>query len=168
MTDTISTHNTEATEIQDGASMSAHELAKQMFTEKNGVTCEAGVLDFDKALVDATLEGAGVNVAEYRKMQKEAAGVAAGIIEVAGEATIEAMVNEPQLAVVSGEFNIGHEKYNVSIARQASVPVPGKPDEEPKLVLGRARVRRKTTVGGTGIKTVTDRIAALGVAKLGK
>lgn len=166
MSDTI--NNTEVAEVNNKTSISSHELAKQAFSENNGVTIEAGVIDFDKALIDATLEGAGVPVAEYRKMQKEAAGVAAGIIEVAGEATIEAMTKEPELAIVSGEFNLGHEKYNVSIARQASVPVPGKPDEEPKLVLGRTRVRRKISVGGTGIKTVTDRIAALGVAKLGK
>lgn len=144
------------------------EQVKKQFIDAKAITVEAGVITFDKDLVNSALEEAGVNVTEYRKMQKDAANVAAGIVEAAGEVTIDAMVKEPELAVASGEFNVGHEKYNVSTARQASVPVPGKPDEEPKLVMGRTRVRRKTTVGGTGIKSVTERLAALGVAKLGK
>ena len=141
---------------------------KSHFTGDNAINVEAGIISINKDAVNAALEEAGVDVDAYRKMQKESANVAAGILEVAGEATIDAMVKEPELGVASGEFNIGHEKYNFSVARQASVPVPGKPDEEPKLVLGRMRVSRKTTVGGTGIKTITSRIAALGVTKLGK
>lgn len=133
------------------------------------VSVEAGVATIDQKGIDAALAAVDVDPKEYKRMQKQAALAAAGIVDSIGEKAIDAMVADKNLANVSGNFKLGHEEYNVGIAREATIRIPGKTgDEAVKQVIGSTTVRRKTKVGHSGIGDAKKRIAALGVSKLGK
>lgn len=136
---------------------------------KDHVTVEAGIATVHQDGIDAALLAADVDPKEYKRLQKAAATVAAGIIDEFGEKSVDAMVEDKNLANVSGNFKLGHEEYNVGIAREATVRIPGKTgDEANKQVLASTTVRRKTKVGSAGIGDAKKRIAALGIQKLGK
>src|SRR5699024_10884787 len=134
------------------------------------VTVDAGVATVHQDGIDAALLAVDVDPKEYRRLQKAAATAAAGIVDAMGEKAIDAMVADKNLANVAGNFKLGHEEYNVGIHRSGLVTVPGKKGEEPtrKEVIGMTTVRRKTTIGHSGIGDAKKRIAALGVQKLGQ
>lgn len=134
------------------------------------VTVEAGVATVHQDGIDAALLAVDVDPAEYKRMQKSAAKAAVGIVDSIGDKSIDAMVADKNLHNVSSSFKLGHEEYNVGVARTGQVTIPGKKGEEPgrKEVIGMTTVRRKTTVGSSGIGEAKKRIAALGIQKLGK
>lgn len=133
------------------------------------VSVEAGVATVNQEGIDAALLAVDVDPKEYRRLQKAAATAAAGIVDSIGEKAIDAMAADKNLANVSGNFKLGHEEYNVGIAREATIRIPGKTGEEAnKQVIGSTTVRRKTKVGNSGIGEAKKRIAALGIQKLGK
>lgn len=132
------------------------------------VTVEAGVATIDQAGIDAALLAADIDPKEYKRMQKQASVVAAGIVDAIGVKAIDAMADDKNLHNVSANFKIGHEEYAVGVAREASIRIPGKKgDDALKQVIGSTSVRRKTKVGNTGIGDAKKRIAALGIKKLG-
>lgn len=133
------------------------------------VTVEAGVATVAQEGIDAALEAAAIDTKEYKRMQKAASVVAAGIIDAVGEKSINSMKEDKNLQAVASNFKIGHEEYVVGVNREGTVRVPGKAGEPTvnKQVEGYTTVRRKTKIGNNVIGESRKRIAALGKATLG-
>lgn len=132
------------------------------------VTVDAGVATVAQEGIDAALLAVDVDPKEYKRMQKAAASAAVGIVDVIGEKAVDAMAADKNLANVTGNFKLGHEEYQVGVAREATIRIPGKTgDEAQKQVFGSTTVRRKTKIGNNGIGDAKRRIAALGIKRLG-
>lgn len=134
------------------------------------VTVDAGVATIAQDGIDAALEAVAVDAKEYRRMQKAASIAAAGIVDAIGEKSIDSMVDNKGINLVTGAFKIGHEEYAVDVNRSAQVRIPGKAGEPAKYktVEGYTSVRRKTKIGNNVIGDARSRIAALGKSKLGE
>ena len=104
---------------------------------------------------------------QFKKDQKAVKEAALGIIEVAGEKSIDSFHKSKDLTSTNGAFRMGHDEYSFDYDREAEVKMGVGPDAPTKKVFARANVRVKSTTGSTTIKAMKDRLAAAGLKKYG-
>ena len=132
-----------------------------------GVSVDAGVVSVSDEAVSAAFEHAGVDAKQFKKDQKAVKEAALGIIEVAGEKSIDAFHGSKDLTSTNGVFRMGHDEYAFEYDREAEVKMGVGPDAPTKKVFARANVKIKSTVGSTTIKSMKERLAAAGLKKYG-
>ena len=134
---------------------------------RSGVTVEAGVISVNEDAVNAVFAHAGVDVKQFKKEQEAMHRAALGVIELAGEKSVEAFHANKELTKAEGAFKLGHQEWKVSVDREVDVPNAFDKTAAPKKVFARTNISVKSTFGKGSIKDTKDRIASLGIKKLG-
>lgn len=159
------TKETKAKELKAATEIASLVMRDERVTK--GVSVDAGVVSVSDEAVSAAFEHAGVDAKQFKKDQKAVKEAALGIIEVAGEKSIESFHGSKDLKATNGVFRMGHDEYSFDYDREAEVKMGVGADAPTKKVFARANVRVKSTTGSTTIKAMKDRLAAAGLKKYG-
>lgn len=159
------TKETKAKEVKAATEIATLVMGDERVTK--GVSVDAGVVSVSDDAVAAAFEHAGVDAKQFKKDQKAVKEAALGIIEVAGEKSIDSFHKSKDLTSTNGAFRMGHDEYSFDYDREAEVKMGVGPDAPTKKVFARANVRVKSTTGSTTIKAMKDRLAAAGLKKYG-
>jgi hypothetical protein len=159
------TKETKAKELKAATEIATLVMGDERVT--NGVSVDAGVVSVSDEAVSAAFEHAGVDAKQFKKDQKAVKEAALGIIEVAGEKSIDSFHGAKDLSSTNGVFRMGHDEYAFEYEREAEVKMGVGPEAPTKKVFARANVKIKSTVGSTTIKSMKERLAAAGLKKYG-
>ena len=159
------TKETKAKELKAATEIATLVMGDERVT--NGVSVDAGVVSVSDEAVSAAFEHAGVDPKQFKKDQKAVKEAALGIIEVAGEKSIDSFHGSKDLTSTNGVFRMGHDEYAFEYDREAEVKMGVGPEAPTKKVFARANVKIKSTVGSTTIKSMKERLAAAGLKKYG-
>lgn len=159
------TKETKAKELKSATEIATLVMGDERVT--NGVSVDAGVVSVSDNAVAAAFEHAGVDAKQFKKYQKAVKEAALGIIEVAGEKSIDSFHGAKDLSSTNGVFRMGHDEYAFEYEREAEVKMGVGPEAPTKKVFARANVKIKSTVGSTTIKSMKERLAAAGLKKYG-
>ena len=159
------TKETKAKELKSATEIATLVMGDERVT--NGVSVDAGVVSVSDEAVSAAFEHAGVDAKQFKKDQKAVKEAALGIIEVAGEKSIDSFHGAKDLSSTNGVFRMGHDEYAFEYEREAEVKMGVGPEAPTKKVFARANVKIKSTVGSTTIKSMKERLAAAGLKKYG-
>lgn len=161
---------TKETQTQTKELKAATEIATLVMGDervRKGVSVDAGVVSVSDEAVTAAFEHAGVDAKQFKRDQKAVKEAALGIIEVAGEKSIESFHGSKELQSTNGAFRMGHDEYAFDYDREADVKMGVGADAPTKKVFARANIRVKSTTGSSTIKAMKDRLAAAGLKKYG-